>query len=204
MCRQKLKRLSLQGYYQKGGLELAAVWVDSSHSQLDVFFFPLMQQDVWPRKENRDRGSATWYRQSVGLSVCNFDDGKKDCGKVLKRAPDTLRLLPTWMKDSLTDAIWGSLTKSTCIIFFCLLWLVHHLLWIIFMYKTCHTDCHGYGSMVSSWHQPRSRRGLAGTRREGRQLPSERQWICAGSLCFVLVVSIDTQVGQSFSLIYHY
>lgn len=138
-----------------------------------------------PEGNSRHRGSASWYRQGVGLPVCHFDYEEKDHGNDL----NTLAL-PTSVTGRQQDAVWTSLTQRTCVKF--VLCQVHHLMWIIFLNISHYIDCHGYGSMVSSWHQPCARGGFAGTGGEGWQLPSERQWVCARSLCIVPAVSMHT------------
>lgn len=83
----------------------------------------------------------------------------------------------------------SSHSKSDKISF--LLWLLCHPPWIISLNRAAlHTDYHGYGCVVSSRHQPRPRGGAVSAGGERWQLPGERQWVGAWSLCTLPIVSI--------------
>lgn len=146
-----------------------------------------MQQDVWPRRDHQRPQKWQLMFTRCGIGGLTLDTESWDSSEHPERALITLICYRLEWKTTSGRLKQASLTKWTCVRL--LLWPARHLLWII-----CPTDCHGDGSMVSSWHQPCPRRGLAGTGRERRQLPSARQWICARSVCIVLVVSTHTHI----------
>lgn len=147
--------------------------------------------NVRPKPENCvcHEGAVT----QGGLEYCLLPGTQRTISRVVLSSLSTTGCV-SGRDRRLIVALWSwswecSPSKSDKICF--LLWLLCQPFWIISLnWATLHTDSHGYGCVVSSRHQPRPSGGAVGEGGEGWQLPGERQWVGAWSLCTLPIVSI--------------